>query len=174
MSVKGNIGTLRELNKRLRVMPTVVAQRVAKRSAGALTYLAGVAYDSGVNVYGDARPASSAKPAYHYGKAQRAKWKKNAEKRKAAGVVRLPRVGGAKRRGGGALSLVQTGATRARVVFVANGTIVRCVLGTKYARYLIGKYGILPNGNAAIPVEWQDTLQLNVNAAIRDFMSEGV
>lgn len=59
---------------------------------------------------------------------------------------------------GGALSLEQTGAVRKGTQFVANGRIVRCVLlardkyGREYAKYLIGKYKILPNG--AMPAEW--------------------
>jgi hypothetical protein len=50
------------------------------------------------------------------------------------------------------LSLEQTGATKKTLQFVANGRIVRCVLGTPYAKYLIGKYKVLPNG--AMPAEW--------------------
>lgn len=61
---------------------------------------------------------------------------------------------------GNALSLDKTGATRATVRFVANGTTVRCVLGTKYAKYLIGKYQILPNG--AMPVRWSEALGMLV------------
>ena len=57
---------------------------------------------------------------------------------------------------GSTLTLHKTGETRRTLQFVANGTIVRCVLGTKYARYLIGKYGILPNG--ALPVKWSRKL----------------
>lgn len=55
------------------------------------------------------------------------------------------------------LTLRKSGRTRETLKFVANGTIVRCVLGTKYARYLIGKYGILPNG--AMPAEWTRRLR---------------
>lgn len=58
---------------------------------------------------------------------------------------------------GEALSLVKSGATRDALRFVAVGTIVRCVLPTKWARYLIGKYGILPNG--ALPVTWSQRLK---------------
>jgi hypothetical protein len=54
------------------------------------------------------------------------------------------------------LSLKKTGATEQQLRFVQIGTVVRCVLGPKYARYLI-RYGILPNG--AIPVGW--TRKLN-------------
>ena len=57
---------------------------------------------------------------------------------------------------GRALTLERTGATRRTLRFVANGTIMRCVLGTRYARYLIGKYGILPNG--ALPARWSQRL----------------
>jgi Na+/glutamate symporter len=48
--------------------------------------------------------------------------------------------------------LRRTGATEATLRFVAIGTIVRCVLGTPYARYLIGNYRVLPMG--AMPVSW--------------------
>lgn len=54
------------------------------------------------------------------------------------------------------LDLRHTGATAAQLRFVSNGTIVRCVLGPKYARYLIGKYSVLPNG--ALPAEWSRKL----------------
>ncbi len=56
------------------------------------------------------------------------------------------------------LSLDRTGATKRTVRFVTSGTIIRCALGTKYARYLIGKYGILPNGRATIPAKWSTSL----------------
>lgn len=52
----------------------------------------------------------------------------------------------------GPLDLRETGTTERTLQFVANGRIVRCVLGTKYAKYLIGKYKILPNGG--MPAEW--------------------
>jgi hypothetical protein len=64
---------------------------------------------------------------------------------------------------GNALDLVVTGKTRSTVVFKAIGTIVRAVLGTKYARYLIGKYRILPIGNAAMPFSWQSRIRTIAN-----------
>lgn len=54
------------------------------------------------------------------------------------------------------LTLRRTGAVHGALRFVANGTVVRCVLGPKYARFLIGKYGILPNG--ALPTSWSNRL----------------
>ncbi len=65
---------------------------------------------------------------------------------------------------GQALDLDATGATRAQIRFVAVGTIVRCALGTPYAKYLIGRYGILPNGNAAVPAAWRAKLDALVAA----------
>lgn len=56
----------------------------------------------------------------------------------------------------GPLTLRKTGATESTLRFVANGTIVRCVLGTRWARYLIGKYRVLPNGG--LPVLWRRRL----------------
>lgn len=53
---------------------------------------------------------------------------------------------------GGQLSLKKTGAVERDMRFVSIGSIVRVVLGPKYAKYLIGKYGILPNG--ALPIAW--------------------
>ena len=58
---------------------------------------------------------------------------------------------------GNALDLEETGTTRQTLKFTATGTVVRCVLGTRYARYLIGKYGILPNGS--LPAEWSRALR---------------
>ncbi len=54
------------------------------------------------------------------------------------------------------LTLVKSGATRDALRFVSIGTIVRCVLPTRWAPYLIGKYSILPNG--ALPVGWSKRL----------------
>lgn len=58
---------------------------------------------------------------------------------------------------GNALTLKKTGATERDLRFVSVGTIVRCVLGPKYARYLIGKYSVLPNG--ALPAAWSAKLR---------------
>jgi hypothetical protein len=54
------------------------------------------------------------------------------------------------------LTLERTGTTKRTLRFTSAGTIVRCVLGTRYAKYLIGKYGILPNG--PLPVGWSARL----------------
>ena len=59
----------------------------------------------------------------------------------------------------GGVDLVRTGATRGYVRFSSDGgTKIRCSVNTPYARYLI-RYGILPNGSAAIPVTWLAALQ---------------
>lgn len=55
------------------------------------------------------------------------------------------------------LTLKRTGAVSGQLRFETNGTIVRARLGPKYAKYLIGKYGILPNG--ALPVRWRSTIE---------------
>ncbi len=68
---------------------------------------------------------------------------------------------------GNQLTLNKSGDTLSTLRFVANGTIVRVVLGTKYARYLIGKYAILPNGSAAIPPAWRRTLEDITAGAVR-------
>lgn len=56
---------------------------------------------------------------------------------------------------GAALTLMRTGATFRTLRFVQSGTIVRCALGTRYAKYLIGKYRVLPVGDlTAMPAAW--------------------
>lgn len=58
---------------------------------------------------------------------------------------------------GNRLSLERTGAVKRQLGFRATGTQVRCVLGPKYARYLIGKYAILPIH--ALPADWSRRLR---------------
>jgi len=57
-----------------------------------------------------------------------------------------------------AVDLVATNKVRNAIGFVAVGTLVRAVLTQSYARFLIGKYGILPNQDAAMPNSWRTGL----------------
>jgi hypothetical protein len=57
---------------------------------------------------------------------------------------------------GDTLMLRRTGRTEQSLRFRVAGTIVKCVLGTPYAKYLVGKYGVLPNG--ALPAAWSRQL----------------
>jgi len=54
------------------------------------------------------------------------------------------------------LTLRKTGTVATMLAFATTGTIVRAVLATKYARFLVGKYEILPNG--AMPADWSARL----------------
>lgn len=71
----------------------------------------------------------------------------------------------------GALSLVATGTVRRLLRFEALGRKIRCALGAKYARYLIGKYAILPSGNAALPADWADFLRLETRRVMAQELS---
>lgn len=64
------------------------------------------------------------------------------------------------------LSLEKSGATRRSLKFVSVGTIVRASLGTRWSRYLIGKYKILPNAGSPMPVAWQDATSKIARAEI--------
>lgn len=66
---------------------------------------------------------------------------------------------------GAPLTLVDTSYTRDNLRFEQAGTIVRCVLAKPYQRYLIGKYGILPNGG--LPVWWDRKLRQIVDAVVQ-------
>jgi hypothetical protein len=73
---------------------------------------------------------------------------------------------------GGPLTLEQSGATKRTLQFVSNGRIVRCVLGTPYAKYLVGKYKVLPNG--AMPAEWSRYLaELLERAKVERYLRVG-
>ena len=58
---------------------------------------------------------------------------------------------------GGRLTLKDTGAAQRSLRFVSIGTQARCVLGTPYLPYLIGRYGVLPSGKQ-LPTAWRAEL----------------
>jgi hypothetical protein len=55
------------------------------------------------------------------------------------------------------LDLVRTGATRSALEFIATGRDIRTTTLPRYAKYLIGKYDLLPNG--PLPVLWRERLR---------------
>lgn len=57
---------------------------------------------------------------------------------------------------GAPLSLVKSGRTRSELAFVAIGTIVRAQLGSKYGKYLVGKYKVMP---MSLPSAWAKKLE---------------
>ena len=57
-------------------------------------------------------------------------------------------------RDGSSPTLRDTGKTYRQVEFVVSGTIIRCRLGTPYAKYLIARYGILPTNSRPMPPTW--------------------
>jgi hypothetical protein len=59
---------------------------------------------------------------------------------------------------GKALTLKKTGKTEEALRFTYEGTVMRTPALPKYARYLIGKYGILPSGRQALPPAWRALL----------------
>jgi hypothetical protein len=61
------------------------------------------------------------------------------------------------------LTLYKSGDTSRTLRFATSGTIVRCVLAKPYMKYLIGKYGVLPNGH--MPVSWARELDVIVDTS---------
>lgn len=70
---------------------------------------------------------------------------------------------------GAPLTLVKTGATRSALFFVVIGTILRAQLGTKYGKYLVGKYGVMPQ---SLPAAWRAKLTQIVDEYRADFERE--
>lgn len=73
----------------------------------------------------------------------------------------------------GPLSLYDTGDTRSKMRFVATGSIVSCFLGTTYAKYLIGKYRILPIGDRTkIPVAWDRAVRRIIDEEVKRYFGK--
>lgn len=120
MKSKISASTMRGVKRQIAELGVDVARRVAARAAPAVTSLAGSAWDSGRNVYGDSRPLGVA---------------------------------------GNQLSLVRTGAARSAIAIVQIGASIACSLGVPYARYLIGRYKILPVGDrTGVPWAWRSAI----------------
>jgi len=64
---------------------------------------------------------------------------------------------------GNALTLIKSGDTLRDLQFEAKGTRIRVVLGTPYAKYLVGKYRILPVGSGGeLPTMWRGAIKIIV------------
>jgi len=72
---------------------------------------------------------------------------------------------------GTALTLKKSGKTRGALSFVAVGTIVRAALGTRYAKFLVGKYQVLP---MSLPASWRAKLETLVREYREDFEREAL
>ena len=81
-------------------------------------------------------------------------------------VFRTPRPLGTD---GQKLALVKSGTVRGKLGFKADETVIRANLGTPYAKYLIGKYQILPQ---KLPAAWAEYLTKLVQE-YRDSEMEG-
>ena len=56
------------------------------------------------------------------------------------------------------VTLEKTGAIRRSIRYVATGTRLRVALGTKYAKYQVGKRPVTPRQGAALPVAYSQAL----------------
>lgn len=118
---------------------------VARLAAEALTELAAASYDAGRTVFDDVRVRHASK------------------KREFKGRTFKGRSATGKRKGPTDLSLVQSGATRATLKFApryVDPISIRATLTTDWAKYLVGKYKVLPCGNSAMPFKWSDAIGL--------------
>lgn len=65
------------------------------------------------------------------------------------------------------VDLVRTGATLRMTRFRASGSVMVCSLGTPYAKYLVGRYRILPVGDrTGVPIAWQRVIEDAFGAAL--------
>jgi len=69
---------------------------------------------------------------------------------------------------GNALSLVRSGRVRGGLRFAATGARLRCVLPTDYAKFLVGRYKVLPHGDH-LPASWKRTIDAHIAGALEAF-----
>ena len=153
--------SIRGFKKQLADLPLSVADAIARQAAPLLTGFVQEAYDSGRNVYGDARKLGVT---YTWVPGAKTEQTRNRRTGRITGSTTTKR--GHHETSARKLTLVQTGDTRRTMKFKANGRLVRCELGPRYAKYLIGKYKILPIGDrTAMPAAWTRALNELVKTA---------
>jgi hypothetical protein len=65
----------------------------------------------------------------------------------------------------GRVTLVDTGAMFELLRFVSFGRILRCALGTPYAKYMIGRFEVLPIGDrTGVPPRWATLIDTALSA----------
>jgi hypothetical protein len=72
---------------------------------------------------------------------------------------------------GDELSLDRTGATKRALNFTATGRDIRTSVLPRYAKYLIGKYDLLPNG--PLPQAWREGLREIAARVLYDEIHKG-
>jgi hypothetical protein len=72
---------------------------------------------------------------------------------------------------GQALDLERTGATKKALSFIATGRDIRTTILPKYAKFLIGRFDILPNG--PLPAAWREGLQAIAGQVLTDEIKRG-
>lgn len=150
----GSALSLAGMKDEIRALPLSLAHKVAHQVAPLLTRLAGESWDRHQNVYGDPRKTGKE---WTWIRGERAEQTRDARGRITGNVSVEPGQWSVK--DGVPLDLYETGKTRETLKFVVDGTIVRCRLGPRYAKYLIGKYKILPIGDrTAMPTAWRFAL----------------
>lgn len=127
--VTGNIASLSQFAKSLSNLPTVVAQKVAARSAPVLSALVQGTFASSEDAYGVA-------------------WAPGAE--------------------GQTVDLVDTGALKRGVSYVATGTRLRMRLAAQHAKYQVGKRPVAPRQGERLPVEYASAMASTAAEVVRE------
>lgn len=58
----------------------------------------------------------------------------------------------------GPVTVVKSGKLRSYLSFAATGRRIRCVLAVPYARFMVGRFKVLPSGSASLPYAWSQEL----------------
>lgn len=151
--LSAGLATIRDINKRIESLRTSidVQNEIAAAVAKELDTVSKAEFAAGQTVYDEPRPLGvqgnqlalvSGSPLPKYGPYVKKK------PHRSRGIY-APRGSGGKGEESGKH-------VRDTIGFVANGRIVRASLPQRYARYLIGKYQVLPMGG--IPPKWRETV----------------
>lgn len=163
------ITSINKLKAAIKDTPLRIRRAVALEAEGVLTRLIREAFERGQTVYGAARPLSVDGEFLTLvgGRTQKARTRFNTVKAKPgedfvdlkAARARFARLDAYRSRGH-----VKDGLS-----FVATGTILRAELSQPYAKYLVGKYKILP---MSLPADWGRELEKIVREYREDFERE--
>jgi hypothetical protein len=73
----------------------------------------------------------------------------------------------------GPVTLVRKGTLRSFLKFAATGRRIRVVLSVPYAKFMIGRFNVLPRGGSAIPFRWAEKLDAIAKRVLGETLAGG-
>ena len=163
-NMRGALDSVHRVNKAIRAMPTSL-EAMDKAASNVATHLDGLVkaeFAAGLTVYDEPRPLGTHGNALSLVSTPTPfKYTNSKSHHRAPGKPQSRRKSPGARREKVGMHVCDT------IGFVSVGTIVRASLPQRYARYLIGKYRILPQ---IIPPPWVPGIKRAIGNALTDYL----